>query len=180
MSDDPSDDGPGLPPDQAILEESEHVVGLSDNRYLVSPSIIDESTIQSVNQVDEAEDDEPSAVPSNATHPPSLDLARATIHHSLRKAKGEYTIELNAVIEGTLYNERIETNDVVEAFERLNRRFASGVGDDLPVSEVLDILLTKSSLADKRRSHSLGDVLEAYGLGPQNTIEDLIELVNED
>lgn len=170
------------PPDQAVLEESEHVVDLSNDRYLVSSSAIDPPKAQRIRQLAEYDDEDGGdahSAPAPTAAPPSIDHARSAVQASLRDSDSLYAIELTAILEGALYAERIETDDVVEAFEVLNRRFASGVArGNASAAEVIDILLTESELDAERRSHHLSDVLAAYGLDRSDSIGALIDAID--
>lgn len=182
MPDSPPNDEDVLSPDEEVLSESEHVLNLSNDRYLVSSSRIDDTTADRFR--DAADDlslgEEPQHSDSAPQQPPSLDLARSTIHGSLREQETLYAIEVSAVIEGSLYSDRIETDDVVEAFDSLLGRFAAGVGDrEVSVDEVVDILVTESSLGSGPQSFNLHDVLSAYGLHPEDSIQDLIDATDE-
>lgn len=178
MPDDKDDERP-LSPDEEVLEESEYVVGLEDNRYLVSPSKIDQSTEREIRDIATKGDVESTEGAGGSQSAPSADVSRGTIQGSLREGGATYAFELIASIEGSQQADRIETDDVVEAFEALNRAFARGVADDVPVDEVIDILLTESTFDTTHESHSFEDVIDAYGLEPYDRINDLIEAMEQ-
>lgn len=164
-----------LSPDQAVLEESEHVLELPENRYLVSTSRIDDQTADQL--LEEAEDDG-EAEASAPTGGTATDSARATLRSSLSESEATYAVEVVAVLEGSVHTDRIETDDVVDAFDDLNRTFAAGVGgDDVSITDAVEILVTESSLTDGPQPIKLDEVLEAFDLGPTDRIADLIDAV---
>lgn len=177
MSDETDPDAVATPPDQAVLEESEHVVGLEDDRYLVSTSRIDPTTANRIKAA-MAEEEEVEIVSQSPRD--RLDEARVTIQSSLAGADARYVIEVTAAVEGTCYHDRIETDDVVEAFDELNSCFAAGVGrGSVDIVDVIDILIAESSLTQQRQSHGLDDVLEAYELTPEQPISELLDVVDD-
>lgn len=179
MSDDQSDhERTPLSPDQAVLEESEHVLELPDDRYLVSTSRIDETQAERIQDDDESTPDE--STPTRSSDRLPVDQARDALRDSLRMSDATYAVEVTAVLEGSIHAERIETDDVVAAFDAINRCFATGVGGDMSAPEVLDILVAESTLAGTRQSHGLDDVLDAFDLGPRDSIGDLIDAVEDD
>ena len=177
MADIPDIDEEPTNPDEAILEESEHVVSLEEDRYLVSPSVIDAETKESIKSF--AEEEQTDTRQDHAKL--DLDQARRQIKASLEHSPRQFTIELMGSLEGSTQHGRSETDDVVEAFDEMLRTFATGVGtDDMSIKEVISILLVESSLFEPQHSHDLGEVLNAYDLAPNDRIADLIDAVDQE
>lgn len=177
MSDIPDIDDEPTNPDEAVLDESEHVVSLDEDRYLVSPTVIDSETAESIKSTAQ----EAQIEVGNDGGPPDLSQARDQINSSLQESSNRFSFELIAALEGFDQHQRSETDDVIEAFDDLLRAFALGVGsDDMSVMEVLDILLAESTLYDRHHSHNLSDVLEAYDLTPQDRISAMIDALEHD
>lgn len=178
MTDESSDTERVLTPDELRLEDSNHVVSLEDDRYLVSPTMIDDSTANRIK--DAASDpstDESGGDEGESVGPLTIDDARASLLDSLADADATYAIEMIGTIEGQNATQRTVTNDVSTAFERLLLWYAHAVGDDTPVEDVVAILLAHSSIPPTAIAPMVGDLVGELGLDHDDSIAQLLAAI---
>jgi hypothetical protein len=72
------------------------------------------------------------------------------------------------------------SNDVVTIFESLVLWYAQQVDSDTPVEEILGILLMEANVPVRYPPESLKSLVKSAGLGPEDTIADLLARVDED
>lgn len=182
MTDDDEVTEGAVTPEELRLEDNDHVVPLDNNRYLVSPNLIDESTAERIQAAAGDDEETPESEGTTPDPPqPTLDIAaaRAIVERSVATVEGEYAFEVTAKVEGSVTRHRTVTNDVTTAFDRLLLWFAHQVSEDTPVEEVLGILLLESSIPVTFPNRGVGNLLESHDLDAADSIADLLVAVGE-
>ncbi len=197
------EDGPILSPEELEIAENEHVTQLDEGRFVVSPDARQQSgqphqsqpasTQQSETQEQpEPQTSEQSATPQSQPNPPQQDttqpqrteVSREDVHRWLRESfengGSRYGFDVTAAFDGSVSQRRMASNDVVTIFESLILWYAQQVDNDTPVEEILGILLMEANVPIRYPPESLKSLVKSTGLGPEDTIADLLAAVDED
>lgn len=195
------EEGPILSPDELDIADDEHVTKLDEGRFVVSPNAREQSSgggqqspTQDQSQPTPRSEPEPQRQPQEARNqqPPTQDaqpraseeVSREEVHEWLRQsfANGgsRYGFDVTAIFDGSVSQRRLASNDVVTIFESLILWYAQQIDNDTPVEEVLGILLMESNVPVRYPAESLKNLVRSTGLGPEDTIADLIAAVDED
>ncbi|MFB6311113.1 MAG: hypothetical protein ABEH64_08020 [Salinirussus sp.] len=169
------EEGPVLVPEELDITEDDHVTQIDETRYVISP--------------EERPDHDPAAAADADTAPaedredPGV-LDRETVHdwiaEDLSRASSRYGFDITASFDESEQHRRMVSNDVVTIFESLVLWYAQQIDADTPVEEVLGILLWESNVPVRYPARSLQRLVESTGLGPQDSIGDLLAAVDED
>ncbi|MEF8881616.1 MAG: hypothetical protein V5A34_03715 [Halapricum sp.] len=145
--------------------------------------------------VPESEPDEPDASesksdPLRSTGSPDtgqIDLSDLTesdvsrwLKADFQDANSRYGFHVTATFDGRVFQRRMMSNDVVTIFESLILWYAQHIDSDTPVEEILGILLTETNVPITYPTESLSRAIKAEGLGPDDTIGELLECIGED
>jgi len=200
------DDGRVLAPEELDISDDEHVAEIEDGRYVVSPNDpigdvdgIDTSgspssssdTVRagptgpsSESELSSAEQSDASAPPADSgpTRPAELTEAdvEAWLRDSFETADSRYGFHVTATFDGRVSQRRMMSNDVVTIFESLILWYAQHIDSETPVEEILGILLTESNVPISYPTERLSSLVKAHGLGPEDSIADLLERVDDD
>ena len=201
------DDGRVLAPEELDISDDEHVAEIEDGRYVVSPNdpIGDVDGVDTADSASSTPTDEPAQPPadSNAnpsepapqsdpepsgqTGQPAPDPAEMTeadveawLRDSFRDANSRYGFHVTATFDGRVSQRRMMSNDVVTIFESLILWYAQHIDSETPVEEILGILLTESNVPISYPTERLSSLVKAQGLGPDDTIAELLERVDDD
>ncbi|QGN07198.1 hypothetical protein Hrd1104_07720 [Halorhabdus sp. CBA1104] len=206
---DDEDDGRVLAPEELDISDDEHVAEIEDGRYVVSPNdpigdvngigTTDSAPSTSADPVADAPDerDESDSAPStqrqsDETDPPSAtteqtdsqELTEADIEawlrESFKSANSRYGFHVTATFDGRVSQRRMMSNDVVTIFESLILWYAQHIDSETPVEEILGILLTESNVPISYPTERLSSLVKSHDLGPDDSIGDLLECVDED
>ncbi|MFC7079984.1 DUF7500 family protein [Halorussus caseinilyticus] len=182
-----SDDGSALSPDELDIEEEEQVVSLDDDRYVIGtddrPSVPDDaggggSTGESSAAVPAADDD-----PTDDA-PPAGEVdsgaVKQWLEDDLQGVSAQYGFHVSAKAEDAVSHQQMFSDDVGTVFDSLLRWYAQQLTTETAVEDVLGILLTESNVRVRYSPSCLQAILEAYDLGPDDTIADLFEKVQDD
>lgn len=208
MSDGPDDvdmddggnpeEGPILSPEELDIADDEHVTKLDEGRFVVSPNAREQqppghsqqqpAQNQSESQSQPGPEPEPQSRPGASQNSrqssPADDITREEVHQWLRQsfANGgsRYGFDVTAVFDGSVSQRRMASNDVVTIFESLILWYAQQIDNDTPVEDVLGILLMESNVPVRYPPESLKHLVKSTGLGPDDTIADLLAAVDED
>jgi hypothetical protein len=116
--------------------------------------------------------------------PTAGDLTRDQVHAWLRESfegnSSRYGFDVTATFDGSVGQRRMASNDVVTIFESLVLWYAQQVDSDTPVEEILGILLMEANVPVRYPPESLKSLVKSAGLGPEDTIADLLARVDED
>jgi len=179
-----SDEGRILSPDELDISDDEHVAELDDGRYVVSPNgPIDGGVGASSSPGDESNPGEsPNHETSREGKPVELD--ERDVHEWLsdrfERTDSRYGFDVTAKFDGRVRQRYMVSNDVVTIFESLMLWYAQQIDSTTPVEQVLGILLMESNVPIKYPPASLQTMLDATDLSADDTIEDLIETVEDD
>jgi len=202
---DDRDDGRVLAPDELDISEDDHVAEIDDGRYVVSPDDPINSapatrpdTAQSSPGDAESQpvENEPSAEPVPEKSPPSepqtepraepaqSELTERRVHEWLHTEfegnNSRYGFDVTGKFDGAVRQRQMMSNDVVTIFESLVLWYAQHIDSNTPVEEVLGILLMESNVPIRYPPESLQRMVKEAGLGPDDTIADLLEAVGDD
>lgn len=112
------------------------------------------------------------------------ELTEEVVHRWLRRSfegsSSRYAFDVTATFDGQVSQRRMASNDVVTIFESLVLWYAQQVDSDTPVEEILGILLMESNVPIRYPPESIHRLIKSEGLGPDDTIEDLLEAVGDD
>ncbi|MEF8785936.1 MAG: hypothetical protein V5A45_08385 [Haloarculaceae archaeon] len=192
------DEGPILSPEELDIADDEHVTKLDEGRFVVSPEAREQHTPshsqqspaqnQSQSQSNPQQQPEAQSQPASSQSSPQPstkdEISREEVHEWLRQsfANGgsRYGFDVTAIFDGSVSQRRMASNDVVTIFESLILWYAQQIDNDTPVEEVLGILLMESNVPVRYPSESLTNLVKSTGLGPDDTIADLLAAVDED
>ncbi|WEL16856.1 MULTISPECIES: hypothetical protein [unclassified Halorhabdus] len=104
----------------------------------------------------------------------------AWLRDSFNTADSRYGFHVTATFDGRVSQRRMMSNDVVTIFESLILWYAQHIDSETPVEEILGILLTESNVPISYPTESLSAAIKARGLGPDDTIGELMEAIGED
>jgi hypothetical protein len=102
------------------------------------------------------------------------------LHESFETNASRYGFDVTATFDGSVSQRRMASNDVVTIFESLMLWYAQQVDTDTPVEEVLGILLMEANVPVRYPPESLKTLVRSAGLGPDDTIADLLAAIDED
>lgn len=180
-----SDDGRALSPEELAIEDEESVVSLDDGRYVIGSD--GESPSASPSR------DESSAERSSSEREPSADSAsrrgrtdvdartvRRWLEDDLRSVESRYGLHITAKAGETASHQQLFSDDVGTVFDSLLTWYAQQLDRELPVEDVLGILLAASNVRVRYSPACLQRLLEACDLGPEDSIADLLSTVHAD
>lgn len=195
------EEGRILSPEELDISESEHVEQLDEDRFVVSPDARVDSTPSDTRQGGSSgperpqpnpdpepepdPDPAPTPDPSHARdpEPPGTDLSQERVHRWLRESfvdnSSRYGFDVTATFDGSVSQRRMASNDVVTIFESLVLWYAQQVDSDTPVEEILGILLMEANVPVRYPPESLKHMVKSAGLGPEDTIAELLAAAEE-
>lgn len=196
------EEGRILSPEELDISESEHVEQLDEDRFVVSPDARVDSTPSDTRQgassgperpqpepdpePEPEPDPAPAPDPSHARDPEEqrgTDLSQERVHRWLRESfvdnSSRYGFDVTATFDGSVSQRRMASNDVVTIFESLVLWYAQQVDSDTPVEEILGILLMEANVPVRYPPESLKHMVKSAGLGPEDTIAELLAAAEE-
>jgi hypothetical protein len=102
------------------------------------------------------------------------------LEDDLKAASSRYGFHVTAKSEEAISHQQASSDDVATVFDSLLRWYAQQLTTETAVEDVLGILLTESNVRVRYSPSCLQSILEAYDLGPEDTIADLYEAVRDD
>ena len=115
---------------------------------------------------------------------PSSGLTEQEVRQWLRRkyerSDSKYAFDVTAQFEGKVSQRRLASNDLITVFESLMLWYAQQVDGSMPVEEVLGILLMESNVPVRYPPESVRNLVRSTDLGPDDTIADLLEAVQND
>ncbi|WP_181684796.1 DUF7500 family protein [Halorhabdus salina] len=206
---DDEDDGRVLAPEELDISDDEHVAEIEDGRYVVSPNdpigdvdgigTAGSAASPSPDPVADAPDETEASVPAPSTQtdadeaesvPTSSgqtgvdELTEADVEDWLRDSfesvGSRYGFHVTATFDGRVSQRRMMSNDVVTIFESLILWYAQHIDSETPVEEILGILLTESNVPISYPTERLSHLVKSHDLGPNDSIGELLERVDED
>ena len=106
---------------------------------------------------------------------------RRWLHKKYERSNSKYAFDVTAQFDGTVSQRRLASNDLITVFESLMLWYGQQVDSNMPIEEVLGILLMESNVPIRYPPESVQNLIKSTNLGPDDTIADLLEAVqNED
>lgn len=167
------------------ITDDERVREIGDDRFVVStdsgpPSVGDREPELDAPDLDELEAAE-AADATGAADDSVVDAegARDAITDELEDSERAYAVDATAVIEGESTSVRVEQDDVVGGFDELLEWYVASVGGDTSTAETLGLLLAEADATATYPVSTLSSLATAHGLGPDDTIADLVAACRE-
>lgn len=114
----------------------------------------------------------------------SGNISENDVHRFLRqkyeRSNSNYAFDVTACFDGTVSQRRMASNDLITTFESLLLWYAQQVDTTMPVEEILGILLMESNVPVRYPPKSVHNLVKSTDLGPDDTIADLLEAVQDD
>lgn len=182
MGADPPEETPddaAFRPDDLDFTDDERVAELQEGRYVVS-------TDDGAPAVDEDETDgDPGGAPVGRrpdSDPEEVDVetARKRIAAHVRRVDADHGFAATAAVDGEVSQQEAFSDDIATVFRSLLVWYARTVDDDTPTDEVLGILLLAADVPVRYPANALAELVAAHGLGPEDSIGDLLAAVRED
>ena len=86
---------------------------------------------------------------------------------------------MTAQFDGTVSQRTMASNDLITVFESLMLWYAQQVDSGMPVEEVLGILLMESNVPVRYPPESVKNLIRSTDLGPEDSIADLLDAVQD-
>ncbi|UPV74405.1 hypothetical protein M0R89_17965 [Halorussus limi] len=182
-----SDDG-ALSPDELDIESEENVVSLDQDRYVIGtderPNVPDDSPDSRSGGSRSGEASAPaesaSREESAASGPVDSGAVKQWLEDDLDSVSARYGFHVTAKSDDAISHQQMFSDDVGAVFDSLLRWYAQQLTTETAVEDVLGILLTESNVRVRYSPSCLQSILETYDLGPEDTIADLFEAVQDD
>jgi len=110
----------------------------------------------------------------------SEEEVRRWLRRKYERSNSKYAFDVTAQFDGTVSQRRLASNDLITVFESLMLWYGQQVGSNMPVEEVLGILLMESNVPIRYPPESVESLIRSTDLGPDDTIADLLEAVRDD
>lgn len=196
-----------LSPEELDISADENVARLGSGRFVVgsdgppNEDKVDEVRSQLAGAVEAHHPDpqaetetetEPQAATANESQPetrPAEDptdepldgrAVKSWIDDQLESSESRYAYRIAAKSGESVSHQQLASDDIGMAFDALLMWYAQQVGQGTAVEEALGILLAESSLRVKYPTRRLLSYLDANDLGPNDSIMDLINAVQDD
>ena len=173
------EEGPILSPEELDISDDEHVTQLDEGRFVVSPETRDTKDTQQ-----QQPQPTPEPQPQQQTESAASELDQEQVHQWLRESfegpGSRYGFDVTATFDGSVSQRRMASNDVVTIFESLILWYAQQIDNNTPVEEILGILLMEANVPIRYPPQSLQKLVKKTGLGPEDTIADLLAAVEDD
>jgi hypothetical protein len=158
-----TEDGRVLSPKELDIADDDSVTELEEGRYVISAS------------------SEPAA-PRSANEGSTMN--ERVVHEWLTERVDDtdtrHGFDVTTKIDGSVARKRVGSDDVVEVFDALLAWYASRVSDDTAPEAVLGILLAESDHPIRYPSASLEASLAQYDCSPEDSIDELLDAVEDE
>ncbi|MFB6268434.1 MAG: hypothetical protein ABEH83_00715 [Halobacterium sp.] len=191
-------DEPVLSPEELDIEAREEVAAIGEDRYVIGadgtpeppdPEQVDDPTD------DDGEDAAETAADAGADDGGAVDDdsdaddgeveitgrdVKRWLADELAEHDSAYAYRIAAKSGRSVNHQQLATDDIGAAFDGLLVWYAQQVADGTPVDEALGILLSESSVQVRYPTARLIAYLDQHGLGPDDSIGDLVETVSDE
>ncbi|WP_128475902.1 DUF7500 family protein [Halorussus pelagicus] len=181
-----SDDG-AVSPDELDIESEENVVSLDQDRYVIGTDqrpTVPEDAGDSGSDGSQSGDGGARASESSeqtvAAGPMDSGAVKEWLEDDLDSVRAKYGFHVTAKSDDAISHQQMFSDDVGAVFDSLLRWYAQQLTTETAVEDVLGILLTESNVRVRYSPSCLQAILETYDLGPDDTIADLFEAVQDD
>ena len=110
----------------------------------------------------------------------SEEEVRRWLRQKYERSNSKYAFDVTAQFDGTVSQRRLASNDLITVFESLMLWYGQQVDSNMPIEEVLGILLMESNVPIRYPPESVENLVRSTNLGPDDTIADLLEAVRDD
>ncbi|WP_336326946.1 DUF7500 family protein [Halovenus sp. HT40] len=110
----------------------------------------------------------------------SEEEVRRWLRQKYERSNSKYAFDVTAQFDGTVSQRRLASNDLITVFESLMLWYGQQVDSNMPIEEVLGILLMESNVPIRYPPESVENLIRSTDLGPDDTIADLLEAVRDD
>jgi len=110
----------------------------------------------------------------------SEETVRRWMRRKYERSNSKYAFDVTARFDGAVSQRRMASNDLITTFESLLLWYAQQVDTSMPVEEILGILLMESNVPVRYPPESVRNLVKSTDLGPDDTISDLLEAVQDD
>ncbi|WP_137287265.1 DUF7500 family protein [Halorussus salinisoli] len=178
------DDGPALSPDELDIEDEEQVVSLDEDRYVIGtdarPDVPDDARGGDSARTGDSQDESRPAEDGPSDGPADSSAVKQWLEDDLQGTSARYGFHVSAKSDNAISHQQTFSDDVGTVFDSLLRWYAQQLTTETAVEDVLGILLTESNVRVRYSPSCLQTILETYDLGPDDTIADLFEAVQDD
>lgn len=194
------DDDRVLSPDELDIEEQEEVASIGDGRYVIGPdgppnapaegeledgSDDDQAASHGPQEAEPAAQTEPAepAATAESQTPPEPQVTgrdvKEWLGEELESHDAQYAYHIAAKYGDSVAHQQLATDDVGAAFDGLLVWYARQLAGSTSIDRALGILLGESSVQVKYPTKRLVEYLENNDLGPEDSIRELVETVDE-
>lgn len=201
------DDGRVLSPDELDIEEQDEVASIGDDRYVIGPDGPPDAPAEEVPADDsgggdggssgDVHEDDAGAEPAQATGaaaaaetaepaaPPQPEPqvtgrdVKEWLAEELESHDSKYAYHIATKYGDDISHQQLATDDVGAAFDGLLVWYARQLAGSTSIDRALGILLGESSVQVKYPTKRLIAYLKHHDLGPDDSIRDLVETVEE-
>lgn len=191
-----ADDGSAMSPDDLDIEEQENVVSLDEDRYVIGtderpdvpadnrggPGVPSREAEASAPRDDRPDHGRPDDAQSAEATAGTVDsgAVKEWLEDDLDSTSARYGFHVTAKSDDAVSHQQMFSDDVGTVFDSLLRWYAQQLTTETAVEDVLGILLTESNVRVRYSPSCLQAILESYDLGPDDTIADFVEAVQDD
>lgn len=181
------DDDRVLSPDELDIEEQEEVAAIGEGRYVIGPdgppNAPAEGELEDVDAGDQSADETPAAEQPQQQAPPEPQVTgrdvKEWLGEELESHDAQYAYHIAAKYGDNVAHQQLATDDVGAAFDGLLVWYARQLAGSTSIDRALGILLGESSVQVKYPTKRLIAYLEANDLGPDDSIRELVETVDQ-
>jgi hypothetical protein len=190
------DDDRVLSPDELDIEEQEEVAAIGEGRYVIGPdgppNAPAESEVEDGGNADSGDGGAATqgAADAGATEqaepqaPPEPQVTgrdvKEWLGEELESHDAEYAYHIAAKYGDSVAHQQLATDDVGAAFDGLLVWYARQLAGSTSIDRALGILLGESSVQVKYPTKRLISYLEDRDLGPEDSIGELVETVDDE
>ncbi|PSP54585.1 hypothetical protein BRC82_09575 [Halobacteriales archaeon QS_1_67_19] len=179
-----AEEGSALAPEELDIEQAENVVSLDRDRYVIGtddrPDVPDDAGRDARAAGADRGETESEAEPAQTAAAVDSGTVKGWLESDLESVSAQYGFHVTAKAEDSISHQQMFSDDVGTVFDSLLRWYAQQLTTETAVEDVLGILLTESNVRVRYSPSCLQAILEAYDLGPEDTIADLFEAVQDD
>lgn len=110
----------------------------------------------------------------------SEEEVRRWLRQKYERSNSKYAFDVTGQFDGTVSQRRLASNDLITVFESLMLWYGQQVDSNMPIEEVLGILLMESNVPIRYPPESVENLIRSTNLNPDDTIADLLEAVRDD
>ncbi|CAM2926721.1 hypothetical protein PNP85_01750 [Halobacterium salinarum] len=185
---DQDDDDRVLSPDELAIEEQDEVAAIGEDRYVIGPDGPPSAPADGAAEGGAPQREQPPQGDrggGNTTEqPPEPQITGRDVKEWLAEEldthDSKYAYHIASKYGDDISHQQLATDDVGAAFDGLLVWYARQLAGSTSIDRALGILLGESSVQVKYPTKRLIAYLEANDLGPDDSIKDLVQTVDDD